>query len=68
MNKWVLLLSITIAGVDEHHAKGPFSSEGNCMRYVEMLHMSGRVGWIGRCVTEREWRTYYPDLPVDVES
>lgn len=68
MDKWIMVLAITLNGQNEVHAKGLFSSERNCWRWAAMMNLQPQPDWMGRCMTEQEYRLYYPNLPLDADS
>lgn len=67
MESWILVIGIFFADHDEVHAKGPFSSEGNCQKLSGMLEMR-KADWVSRCMPLAEFHLYYPDLELDRES
>jgi len=62
MEAWILVMAI--AGGDGERALS-FSNEQACHRFVRLLNRDNSVDWIGRCITEREYRRSYPHIPLD---
>jgi hypothetical protein len=68
MDKWILVIGVFFADHDELHAKGSFSSEDNCQKFVAMVGVGMHVDWLGRCMSQTDFRRHYPTLKLDEDS